>query len=513
MQDILNAFFNSGPMPAKVADEDTRKLAKALSSRTDLEVYLPSITAAGGGILFLGNRRGQKHVGVLSPGSAPVCEVDWPAQRLDFENRDLLLKTARAESDSAAWLRKTLPYLSPRPLGTRLAAGTGDRLGLATAGHVRSIRKTRMAPLFAQQSVRENERTGRSPQQVLDDAMFGTFQEGWQEGFGADADHLKSIADVNSFVAAGYSFFTVDPGALVDNSAATATGSALDNKLQALPWKELESTPGALEDALTRKAIDLGEFRTRFASVDILRAAAKYGQAIAHTVRLYRHLVTASNGRPFDFEMSVDETDSPTTLAEHVYIASELRRLGVHWVSLAPRFVGAFEKGVDFIGDLAAFETSFAQHVAVARTFGPYKMSLHSGSDKFSVYPIAARLAGERVHLKTAGTSYLEALRAVAKFNPSLFSDILRFAIERYPTDRATYHVSAEIARIAVVQEPDALLDDFHARQVLHVTYGSVLHHERLREPFFETLRAHEEDYTRIVETHFDKHLQLFEHA
>jgi hypothetical protein len=70
--------------------------------------------------------------------------------------------------------------------------------------------------------------------------------------------------------------------------------------------------------------------------------------------------------------------------------------------------------------------------------------------------------------------------------------------------------VSAEITRIPVVPDPSALLDDFNARQVLHVTYGSVLHQERFREPFFETLRAHEEDYTRILEAHFDKHLQLF---
>ena len=513
MHDLLKVFFSPGPTPAKGSDEDTLKLARALSGCTELDVYPRSITRAGGGVLFLGTRNGRKLVGVLSPGSASVGEVDWPAQRIDFQNTGLILKTVRADSSSAAWLRKTLPYLAPRPFGTRLAAGTGDRLGLATAGHVRSVRKTRMAPLFAQQSVRENERTGRSPQQVLDDAMFGAFQEGWREGFGADADHLKSIADVDSFVAAGYSFFTVDPGAFVDNSAATASGSNLEKKLQTLPWTELESTPEALEKSLTDQAIDLGEFRARFTALDILRAAAKYGKAIAHTVRLYRHLVGTTNGRPFDFEMSVDETDSPTTLAEHVYIASELRRLGVQWVSLAPRFVGAFEKGVDFIGDLAAFETSFAQHVAVARAFGPYKMSIHSGSDKFSIYPIASGLAGELVHLKTAGTSYLEALRAIATLNPELFADILRFAIERYPTDRATYHVSAEISRIPVVREPAALLDDFHARQVLHVTFGSVLHQERFRAPFFETLRSHEEDYTRIVETHFDKHLQLFGQA
>ena len=86
--------------------------------------------------------------------------------------------------------------------------------------------------------------------------------------------------------------------------------------------------------------------------------------------------------------MSVDESETVTTLAEHIYIANELKRLGVKWVSLAPRYVGDFEKGVDYIGDLNEFEKS-SPGVSVAKTFGPYKLSLHSGSDKFSVYPIA----------------------------------------------------------------------------------------------------------------------------
>src|SRR6185369_2546290 len=137
-----------------------------------------------------------------------------------------------------------------------------------------------------------------------------------------------------------------------------------------------------------------------------------------HTVKMYRHLETVMNGRPFVLEMSVDESETVTTLAEHIYIANELKRLGVRWVSLAPRYVGHFEKGVDYIGDLKGFAESFRNHLAVSRTFGPYKLSLHSGSDKFSIYPIAAEIAGSLVHLKTAGTSYLEALRAIAQINP-----------------------------------------------------------------------------------------------
>jgi hypothetical protein len=97
----------------------------------------------------------------------------------------------------------------------------GDRLGLATPGHVRAVRATgsSIAPIFAQQSIREMARTGRTPQQVMDDATWGAFLEGWTGGVGADADHLKTPADIDACLAAGFTFYTIDPGAHVDNRA------------------------------------------------------------------------------------------------------------------------------------------------------------------------------------------------------------------------------------------------------------------------------------------------------
>jgi hypothetical protein len=375
-----------------------------------------------------------------------------------------------------------------------------------------------MAPVFAQQSMRENARTGRTPQQVMDDAMWGVFQEGWREGFGADADHLKSLADVDLCAAAGYTLYTVDPGEHVDNRANTDSPEMLRQKVQALPWLVLDGAPDDLQRRLADRSIDCGSFNVTISREELLRAAAKYGRALAHTVIMYRHLLVVMNQRPFELEMSVDETETVTTLAGHIYIAHELKRLGVKCISLAPRYVGDFEKGVDYIGDVSAFEQSFARHLAVAQTFGPYKLSLHSGSDKFSIYPVAARVADDLVHLKTAGTSYLEALRSIAALNSRLFREIVAFAVERYPVDRATYHVSADPAKMPNLStRPDeklsTVLDDFHSREVLHVTFGSVLNHERFRESFFSTLRNNEETYYHMLEEHFMKHLAPFGRA
>jgi hypothetical protein len=511
----LERCFETVNLAPTLPDEQNSQLADLLGAATNLRIYPRSLTALNHSLLFMGNRRGEKHFGIVSPKPELVDRLEEQEHQVVLEGMAVKLRMGPAASRSAAWLRKNLPFLEARTIGLKKSAGCGDRLGLATPGHVRAIRKTGVAPIFAQQSVRENERTGRTPLQVMDDALWGAFQEGWRQGFGADADHLKTEAQVEAFAAAGYTFFTIDPGEYVNNDAEKMFGRGLEQKTAELPWHQLESTPSDLERTLCEKPVDLGEFSTRFAREDLLRAAVKYGKAIAHTVHLYRHLVKTMNGRLFEFEMSVDETESATTLVEHVYIASELKRLGVTWVSLAPRYVGAFEKGVDYIGDLEPFQRSFARHAAVAKAYGPYKLSIHSGSDKFRIYPIASRLAGDLIHLKTAGTSYLEALRTIARCNPELFRDIVRFAIGRYPVDRATYHVSAETGRIPDVAELDdhdlpGLLEDFHAREVLHVTYGSVLNQDPLRAPFFETLRRNEEEYSQGVEAHFDRHLDPF---
>jgi hypothetical protein len=428
-----------------------------------------------------------------------------------------------ASARNAALVRAHLPWLQPIPLGLRTSIGMGDRLGVATPGHVRAVRAVgeRVAPVFAQQSIREMTRTGRSPRQVIDDATWGAFREGWRGVAGADADHLKTTADIDACVSAGFSLFTIDPGALVDTTVEQASRRELWERFAALPWPVLEDRPGALMDRYANRTFDIEDHAIRFDEHTLLKAAAKYGGAVAHVSTLHRHLLATAGAGRFEIEVSVDETDTPTSHAEHVYVATELHRLGVTWVSLAPRYVGRFEKGVDYIGDVAAFEADCAVHAAIARCLGPYKLSLHSGSDKFSIYDAMARQAHGRVHLKTAGTSYLEALRTLAVFEPPLFREIYRVARDRYEEDRATYHVSADVNRTA----PDAafadgdlacLLDRFDAREVLHVTFGSVLSSRApdgtwlFRDRLLSALRTHLGAYAANLEAHFVRHLRPF---
>ncbi len=315
-------------------------------------------------------------------------------------------------------------------------------------------------------------------------------------------------------MASGYTFFTIDPGAFVDYNAEQANSGTLTELASRLP---AEVQPQ--ETGLLGKRFDVEGKRIEFSEIDLLKSCVKYGKVIDHVAMMYRHLESAAGSQPFEMEVSVDETDQPTSLLEHFYIASELKRLGVRWVSLAPRYVGRFEKGVDYIGDLKMFESEFSGHAAIARFFGGYKLSLHSGSDKFSIYPIANRLSEGRIHLKTAGTSYLEALRTVATVDPGYFLEIYRFARDRYETDRASYHVSAELNRAPLPEkiiEPASLFDQFDTREILHVTFGSVLtaKHENGK-PIFKNdltdcLEINSELYARYLEKHFIRHLECF---
>ena len=382
------------------------------------------------------------------------------------------------------------------PLGLSPSFGFGDRIGLATPGHIAAVKGTKFAPVFAQQSVRENQRTGRTLQQVLDDAKRAVETTKWDAPWGADADHLKSVNELEPFVEAGYTFFTVDPGEHVDNAADADSLEVLKQKIAAFNWDELSALYLSGSDEQTWG---------RFDAESLIRATVKYGRAIQHVITMFKRLSEIKDG--FDFEMSVDETDAPTTPLEHFFIANELTRAGVKFTSLAPRFIGHFEKGVDYIGDLDALDAELAEHAAVTAHFGTYKLSLHSGSDKFSVYPLMAKHWGERLHVKTAGTSYLEALRVFANHEPDLFLKIYSLGRERYEMDRRTYHVSAKLDMLPNTDDLPSLLDDFHAREVLHVTFGSAL------DQFGEELKAflvkHDDAYFDGLKTHFEKHLGL----
>ena len=303
-------------------------------------------------------------------------------------------------------------------LGLRPSFGFGDRIGLATPGHVEAMRRAGagIEPIFPQQSIREMARTGRTPAQVMDDALDGMAPRRLDR---PDGRRRRPPEDPRGRRRDGRRRLHLlhhrpfRPGRRATPTTTTRRRSAIGSP----PWPARSTgstrTAAGRSSSPTGTAVSLDERAC-------LRAAVKYGRAINQALRLADHItrVNEAAGRDYEIELSVDETDQPTTLAEHYIIADQCLQRGMKLVSLAPRYIGDFEKGVDYKGDLAALERSLGDHAAIAELLGPYKLSLHSGSDKLSMYPALARATRGRFHVKTAGTSYLEALRVVARHEP-----------------------------------------------------------------------------------------------
>ena len=408
----------------------------------------------------------------------------------------------------------------PTALGLKKSFGFGDRLGLATPGHYAAVSKSDFAPIFAQQSVREMERTQRTPQEVLGAARTALAKLGFAGAWGADADHHKTPQDVERSAAAGFTFFTIDPSAFVNNEADRMSPGELEAAIAGM------ERDGVFARGWSRlylgRRFEVAEQLTLELTPELLDSAAvKYGRAIAHSAAMSDAIAKACAGRAFDVEVSVDETDSVTSPLDHLFCGLELKRRGVPVTSLAPRFIGEFEKGIDYRGDVAQFEKQLTEHVAVAKFCGPYKISIHSGSDKFSIYPSIGRICGDLLHVKTAGTSYLEALRVVARTAPGLFAEIVEFCRGRFDNDRKSYHLSATVAQVNALppycgtQDEPLFLDQTVGRQLLHVTFGSVLTQgidtkgRRFKDGILEQLDQHADLHLEVIEKHFTKHLSL----
>ena len=507
--------------------EDNRVFDLVLSPETSLRIYPKSINRAARDFLFLARSDQKKYLFVVSADSRdslmPKLEGKLIAEN-DFSS-GTTMKRCRMNHHNASVIRELFDFTRPRLIGLQNSIGLGDRLGIANPAHLRALRGSSMKPILAQQSIRELERTQRKPEEVLDAATWAVFQEGYKDGFGADADHLKTTDDIDLLVKAGFTMFTIDPGEFVVNEADTLPLAAATEQIRALPWAVLEDDLDGFLARYQDCVLDVAEdLRLQPSRDEVLRGLLKYGRVIAHTVAMYRYLKATYPDHPAEFELSVDETDSVTSPFEHYLVANELKRLGVELVSLAPRFVGDFEKGIDYRGDLDQFVAEYKKHLKIAARLGPYKISFHSGSDKFKVYEAVGKLPGVAVHVKTAGTSYLEALRTVATTSPLLFREILDFARGLYEQEKRTYHVSAELEKVLPAEQYTdeqltSLFSQDDARQVLHVTFGKVLTEtdpqgqSRFRDRIMKCLSENEETHYDFLCQHFIRHLSPFEKA
>ncbi|MEA4894921.1 MAG: tagaturonate epimerase family protein, partial [Oscillospiraceae bacterium] len=286
----------------------------------------------------LGKKAGVKHLIII--GDAPKGFVGEPVRLGDLSLLVCPLRHENAES-----LKKAFPWLKPVSVENRgISIGTGDRLGLVTKAHIMAVSGTGVFPVLAQQSMRELKLTGKTNLSMLDDVLWQVFEAGYRDGYAADGDHLKEIDDIKAALADGDTMITLDCSEHIPSGKAPGAAAL-----------------AALFAKYCGRAFDLGKDLIKITPVQLDEIIAVYSEAIDFIEEVYRTVILPCS-HTVSFEISIDETDTSTTPEAHFFLASELRKRGVRFSSLAPRFCGEFQKGIDYIGDHAQFEAELRRH-------------------------------------------------------------------------------------------------------------------------------------------------------
>ncbi|MEZ5401215.1 MAG: tagaturonate epimerase family protein [Bryobacteraceae bacterium] len=402
--------------------------------------------------------------------------------------------------------------------------GVGDRFAHQAPAQLDACVKAAAAgveivPVW-NKSNREHNIIGSEPASTRAAADAAVKAARWTKAHYVDADHIN-LGTVDRFMAVS-DFFTIDVADYIGKPAEAAAVEAFAGRHPELMGEV------RIEGVDEPFAVTAAKLRT---------VAAKYLFAIQEAGKIYRHIEAAKGKGGFVPEVSMDETDAPQTPEELAIILAAIADEGIPIQTIAPKFAGRFNKGVDYVGDVAQFEREFRNDLAViayaVKAYGlpaNLKLSVHSGSDKFSIYgPIrrALRDTGAGVHLKTAGTTWLEELIGMAEAG----GDGLALAKEVYADAHAHQEELcapyASVIDINPARLPDpavvagwpgeeyasALRHDqsnpqYNAdvRQLLHVGYKVAA---KMGERYLAQLRACEADIARNVTTNlFDRHVR-----
>ena len=460
------------------------------------EIYQQSIRRIGDDSALLVVQRDGKKLVALIEGRTPM-DIGVPVASLCTDDQG----GGRIFLYELTWecykqLAALLP-ISPSPCNNKASFGTGDRLGMVTAAHLDADKGYPVFPVIAQQSPRELERTGRSFKSVLLDAVMGVLESGWTGAWGADADHIKDEARFLEGIEAGYTMYTLD----VSDELQSIDG---------LSAAEIAVRAESLDDSSKRivrdwSGVELGGYE--FSADELTKSAIIYEKSMQRVVRF--DSIAGSKLSAYDLEVSIDEGARDTTPEDHLFSAEYLHHAGVNFKSLAPKFPGEFQKAVDYMGEYEGLQRSFDVHAEIARKLQGYRLSLHSGSDKFSVYKMFSEATGGSFHIKTSGTSWLQAVNLVAHENAELFGELYAICLAALPESKKAYHVYITPEHFPA--QPSGSLPEFFAipdvQQLFHISYGALL--DARRDDIIRTLKANQPKHYQLVSGHIDRHLKL----
>lgn len=360
---------------------------------------------------------------------------------------------------------------------TRFSLGLGDRFGWEGAAQLRAVqlaleKGVLITPVW-NKSNREHMLIGTKPDDTRRDADATVRAAAWTGPYLVDADHI-TFETVNPFIGPS-DYFTIDLAESLGHPTDTARAEAF--------LKEMAPFKGDLEIDGTSEPVNVTD--------GLLRAvAARYLSAVEEAGRVYRRIESMKGKGNFVTEVSLDEVAEPQTAAELLLVLGALAREGVPVQTIAPKFSGEFLKGVEYVGEPRGFAQEFAADIGVIdfarRAFAlpqDLKLSIHSGSDKFSLYPLirkAANATGAGFHLKTAGTTWLEEVIGIATTGgPGLRTakDIYAAAYERFDELTAPYRTVVAIDRDRLPRPRD--VEAWDSR-----TFVRTLEHEKSHDEF-----------------------------
>ncbi len=368
-------------------------------------------------------------------------------------------------------------------------------------------------------SFREHSIVKSQPDDLRAEADAAVAALGWQGDFYVDADHI-GLKTVDGFLA-GSNFYTLD---VADFVGETPEAADVDAFLAAN-----QKYTGALQIPGIETPFTVTE-------ADLREVADKFLVAIKGAKAIYDHIVAAKGADNFITEVSVDETDLPQTPIDLFLILSMIAAEGIPAQTIAPKFTGRFNKGVDYVGDLVQFEKEFDEDLFVIayaiKEFGlpeTLKLSVHSGSDKFSIYPIIKKLITKHdvgLHVKTAGTTWLEEVIGLAEAGGEalqIAKDVYAGAHGRFDELTAPYATVIDIdkAKLPTPEEvngwdsakyvntlrhvqshPDYNLN---FRQLIHVGFKVAA---EMKERYTDALKANEAVIAKnVTENLFDRHI------
>jgi len=409
------------------------------------------------------------------------------------------------------------------PLG-KFSFGLGDRFAQQGKAQLRAcIRATELGAVFVpvwNKSNREHAFIGSDPSGTRAEADAAVKALGWNQSYHVDADHIR-LETVDRFIPHS-DFYTIDVADSIGQPAAAADVKAFVER-----HPELIGTVAIphLDQPLT------------ISRAEVERVANQFLLATQVAGEIYRHIVQAKGAANFITEVSMDETDKPQTPPELLIILAAIADQKIPIQTIAPKFTGRFNKGVDYVGDVKQFEKEFNEDLAVIafaiQQYGlppSLKLSVHSGSDKFSIYEPMRRALKKfdaGVHIKTAGTTWLEELIGLAEAGGDgleIAKEIYAYAIEHVDEFCAPYASVIDIDKKKLPAAPvvngwtsrqftDALRHDPKNpgynpsfRQLLHVSFKVAA---KKGDRYFNALKRHEAIVAKnVTENLFERHMK-----